>query len=139
MGLHDCDLDAVEAVFCGNAHRADLFVHLKACLEHMRASQLQGTVILNGSFVTDKETPADIEMTLDVRARAAEDQLRAIQYFHNMHQQVKDDWKVDWYPTIDGVGQNNFVNFFQYVGVKTAAIKSIQADTPKGILRLTTW
>jgi hypothetical protein len=142
-GLHECNLDAVSAVFCSTPHRAGLFANLKACLAHMRGQGLNGIVVIDGSFVTDKEVPGDIELTLDTRQLPAEDQLRALQYFQAMHSKVKADWNVDWYPTIASLPgippANNFIDFFQYAGVKTAAIKGIPAHTPKGILKLEAW
>lgn len=138
-GLHNCNLDAVAAIFCSTPHRVSLFTNLKACLAHMKAQGLNGIVVIDGSFVTDKEVPGDIELTLDTRLLPADDQLRALQYFHSMHSKVKADWNVDWYPTIAGLADSNFVDFFQYAGVKTAAIKGIPAHTPKGILRLEAW
>ena len=115
-GIHDCDLKTVRSIFCINMHRIKLVDNLELCFQDMRLKLLQGSVIINGSFVTDKVHPNDIELTLDVRGLSDSEQFRAVKYFNAMHDSAKNQWLVDWYPTIDG--NSNFTSFFQYVGVK---------------------
>ena len=136
-GVHVCNLADIPAIFCGNLHRTDLFTNLQLCLADMKAAQLSGKVVINGSFVTDKEIPNDVELTLDARATSDQDKFRAFMYFQQKHGYAKAAWKVDWYPTLDA--GNNFVTFFQYVGVKSAVIKNIPANSPKGVLGLRSW
>lgn len=106
-------------------------------LDEMRAANLSGDLYIDGSFVTDKEVPGDIEVTLDVRSETMEKQGLAVLFFYSNHGRLKDQNSVDWYPTLPS--QNDFISFFQYLGYKTAAIKKLNPKDPKGILKIPSW
>ena len=53
------------------------------------------------------------------------------------HDLVKQQFSLDSYCHLDVVKpSNNFVEFFQYIGPKTAAIKQLHPDDLKGIVEL---
>lgn len=137
-GIHLCDLAELEAVFGFTAARIQLIAALKSCIPLMQAHGLAGDLLIAGSFVTDKEVPDDIEVTLDVRNYQRVDQDKALLFYMRQHAKLKAETRIDWYPTMPD-NESDFTLFFQYVGEKTAAIKRCDPKDLKGILKLTSW
>ena len=137
-GVHTCNLKQFQGAFAFNMGRERLFESLTRCLERMHQAQLAGALYLDGSYATDKEHPADIEVTLDVRKQPVAVQNLALVFFMREHAHL-DQMGIDWYPTLEAAGKSDFTLYFQYVGEKTAAIKRCNPKDPKGILRLTRW
>jgi hypothetical protein len=83
-GLHDCTLDEVEERF-GQFQRSDRRVRLvaelrKYCAE-LKDVGIARFIVVDGSFVTAKEEPGDIDILLAVRADADLSQdLRPFEY-----------------------------------------------------------
>lgn len=83
-GVWDCSLAEIEARFSGfdrTAARRELFANLKAYFEEARGVGLIRAVFVDGSFVTDKPEPGDVDLIV-VRANdkeAAED-LKTFEY-----------------------------------------------------------
>jgi hypothetical protein len=70
-GIHDCTLDELKAGFGrfqGNDQRPRLFGRLEAFIVEARAVGLVRSVIVDGSFVTSKTGPNDIDLILVVAA-----------------------------------------------------------------------
>lgn len=124
-------------MFAFNPTREKIWANLGAVLAEMQVAQLSGVLFLDGSYVTDKEHPGDIEVTLDVRSEPLHVQGLAVMFYLQHHQRIKADLGVDWYPTLPA--ENDFVVFFQYLGDKTAALKKLKPKDLKGILKVTTW
>ena len=64
-GLFDCTLPELQAhfgAFRGSDHRARLFARLEELARVMRLSGLFEALIIDGSFVTAKPTPNDIDL-----------------------------------------------------------------------------
>lgn len=137
-GVYSCNLVAFERVFAFNARRQQLFESLQRCLQLMHQAGLTGAVLLDGSYATDKENPADIELTLDVRRQPRIAQDKALIFYARSHAEL-DTTGIDWYPTMPDNAGNDFTMYFQYVGEKTAATKRCNAKDLKGILKLTKW
>jgi hypothetical protein len=68
-GVHDCTVEEVAArfgAFHGTDRRPQLFARLVAFLREARASALLEAVLVDGSFVTAKPDPNDIDLVLVV-------------------------------------------------------------------------
>lgn len=137
-GIHNCSLAMARNVFAYNIRREQLFESLQRCIAQMHTAGLVGSLLLDGSFVTDKANPGDIEVTLDVRLQTRDIQDKALLFFCREHQTL-DAMGIDWYPTIADNASGDFTLYFQYVGEKTAATKRCQPKDRKGILRLNSW
>lgn len=59
-GIHDSNLAEIESRFATNEHRKQLFEGFARGVEALRLAGCS-TVYLNGSFVTEKETPGDFD------------------------------------------------------------------------------
>jgi hypothetical protein len=69
-GIHDCTPEEAQALFGsfqGSDHRLRLWAKLNEFLREVKACGLVETVLLNGSFVTSKPAPNDIDLILVVR------------------------------------------------------------------------
>lgn len=136
-GVHSCSLDEAREYFATNTHRKKLWEDFLRFLKEIKNKGLTGDLFIDGSFVTDKEEPNDIEVTLDVKNESVDQQKKAIIVFCLHHNSYKQDYNVDFYPTLPS--QNDFTLFFQYVGEKTAATKQLSANDLKGILKVERW
>jgi len=70
-GIHECSVDEVAArfgAFHGSDRRPQLFARLVAFLREARVSGLLEAVLVDGSFVTGKPDPNDIDLVLVVPA-----------------------------------------------------------------------
>lgn len=63
-GEHPCSLVEVEGFFAHNCHRRVLFGNLKRLLHKFFPESYQLTLFIGGSFVTIKEEPNDIDISV---------------------------------------------------------------------------
>jgi len=69
--VHECTVREIGEAFGGfqaSDRRIHLFQKLSAFLDEARASGLVESVIVDGSFVTAKAQPADIDLVLELEA-----------------------------------------------------------------------
>lgn len=136
-GIHDCTLHDVAARFCWTARRQALFSGLQGLLAEWWAPKgLQGSVLIDGSFVRRKADPHDIDVVFDIDPDTplAQAALFIIQCEHE-RARLKSSYQVDaWvrHPMLP----NDLVSFFQYVGDKAAAELQLPRTHPKGVLRI---
>lgn len=69
-GLHDCTLDELQRRFDGGfaSHRYRLFQRLRSYLLRVKDCGLVAWVAVDGSFVTTKEAPGDIDLVVVLHA-----------------------------------------------------------------------
>lgn len=139
QGIHSCNFMEAENFFCTNDRRRTIWQGLRNAILEMHSYQLTGGALLvDGSFVTDKNIPNDVEVIYDVtNIDAPIERAKAILFFQEKHEFLKDNYYVDWYPNLPD--NNDFSLFFQYIGEKTAATKNLPPKTLKGILRIESW
>lgn len=137
-GVHVCTLSDIKENLCWNAHRANVWDGCLRFLDWIRP-QGMGTVpiYIDGSFVTDKEIPGDVDVVLDLVDAHDLMRMQGLLWFFEKRPLFKEEFCVDY--CINLPGENDFSHFFQYVGVKTASIKGLQPNDMKGILRVEQW
>lgn len=64
IGLHDCTIEEIRQYFGTNERRNVLIENLYNYSIKLREVGLDGWIIVNGSFVTAKERPGDIDVIL---------------------------------------------------------------------------
>lgn len=144
-GEHVTELEAIPPRFCINGHRWKLW---DGALEGLTilCAQLQSlqtprtALVLGGSFFSDKALPDDIEATLVFppwTPSALCWEWAKLQ--PKLHLHLKSTYKLDFYPSLPGAGHNDFSNFFQYVGPKTAEAKNLLEKDRRGVLRVLRW
>jgi hypothetical protein len=137
-GVYTCTLDEARAALCWNLRRRQIWDGLTRFLSKMAEVGWSSPIYLDGSFVTDKERPGDVDVVLDLLA-APGDELRQALLLFSEHDDIKRQFDVDFWINLPGVGQNDFSAFFQYVRANEASQRSVKPDIRKGILRVEQW
>ena len=135
-GVHDCTLEDIECFFVGNAHRRRLFQNLVTCLEQEVRPLFVQAIFVNGSFVTDKDEPEDIDIVLDLRGATDEEKWRGLTFMNDKQRRLLHNYNVHFWINFDTAKSPDFSVFFQYIGIKTARIKGLDPKHMKGILRI---
>ena len=139
-GVHDCTLDEIAGSFARNPHRKRLFQNLVACLEQEIRPVFVHPIFVDGSFVTDKDEPEDIDIVLDLKETSDEQKFRGLMFMADVHEgeakSIFRTYNVHFLVNVDAPGFPDLSSFFQYVGIKTARIKSLDPRHLKGILRI---
>ena len=134
-GVHEAGLQEIHDRFCVNQHRGILLACFRLFLNELATRVGPSELITAGSFYSDKDDPEDIEATV-VTGHDAQLIGKAVVYFGE-RARIKRVYNVDYYPTLPG--QYNFVDFFRYVGPKTAVAKSLSLKDRRGVVRLLKW
>jgi hypothetical protein len=134
-GVHQCTLAEAQELLCANDARETIWNGLLGFMAWAGQFPAPDAFLLDGSFVTDKPLPGDIDVVVDVTLCSEDDQQAWFRAFFAGHQFAKDNFGVDFYPFIIGVGKD-FSAFFQYVRVEDALLRGLGPDTRKGILRV---
>ena len=129
-GVHDANWDEVARRFGWTKRRRELLDGLKAALEPLREAGCR-RVFINGSFVTDKDEPGDIDVAWDPEGVDVDRLLELEPVFGDFADQrasQKAKFGCEFFPssfTADLVG-NTFLEFFQ-IDKETEAQKGIVA------------
>lgn len=132
FGIHDCSMAEIDARFGWNEHRHHLVELLGKFLQHEIRPRFAQPFHVDGSFVTDKHVPNDVDVSLDMRTAHEQDMLQALMLMVRHKKQFRQQYKVDFWVSFPA--QNDFSDFFQYVGTKTARFKGLHPRHRKGIL-----
>lgn len=130
VGVHDCTLDELKGRFGSfqlSDRRPQLFARLEAFLSEARASRLVASVVVDGSFVTAKPEPNDIDLIVELVAThdfAAD--LSPAEYNVVSKQRVQRRFGFDMLLAREGsVECDRWTEFFQQVRLEPARQKGI--------------
>jgi hypothetical protein len=135
-GVFDCTTEEIDRAF-GRFQRSDrritLVARLQACLGDAQRSGLATAVIVDGSFVTAKDEPEDIDLLIALKPDVAWDSLRPFEYNAVSKRMIKQVYRFDAfaYPE-ESPDYRQLLNFFQ--DVRTDAPYTAKAR--KGVLRV---
>lgn len=135
-GVHDCSVTEISSAFTWNSHRQGLFDKFVACFTNEIRPRFSDPLIFDGSYVTDKDLPDDIDLVLDLSAADSAHAYDGVTFMVSEQPRLMSDYRVHFWVNLPGIGHNDFCAFFQYVGVKTAKFKSLDPKDLKGVLRL---
>ena len=138
-GVHACTIEEVEQVF-GRFHRSDcrqrLTETLRRYIEDVRKAQIAVAVVVDGSYITQKAEPQDVDLVLALRAdvdMGAE--LRPMEYNVLSERMVRRLYGFDVLSAIDGsLAYKEWVNFFSQV--RRDDPEQATQRSRKGILRV---
>jgi hypothetical protein len=138
-GIHHCTLDEVENVFGqfrGSDKRPRLTERLKRYVEAVRATGIAKAVIIDGSYITAKSGPSDIDLILVLRADFdLRQELRPFEYNVQSKRMVKRIYGFDVFPSVDGSeAYQKQVEFFSGVRLDDPAFQTSRRR--KGLLRV---
>ena len=134
-GIHDCDLEEIEQRLGYNAQRARLVRGLRSVIQWLTSMPPIESLIVDGSFVTDKEFPSDIDAVAMISNLTERNQRSWVRDWQPQHGPLKMQYGIDLYPTANGRG-NNFSAFFQYLRPEEALARGAPLGLVKGILRI---
>ena len=138
-GVHACTLEELDVVFGGFSRtdqRPNLMRRLRSYVDEARAAANVQAVIVDGSYITAKEEPGDIDLLLVLKREIdlAED-LRPADYNVQSKRMVKKLYGFDIFTAVDGgAAYEGFVNFF--ANVKVSETHSYTSKPRKGLLRI---
>lgn len=135
-GDHECVLAEVEAVFVYNDRRRDLWKQLLSYLGELRSYDRITAIYLDGSFVTDKADPGDIDIVVKfdsiiawVLLQTAHSELFAVKA-------IRQQYELDVYPHADNLREKepDILEVFRQLRVEESQRRKLPPGTTKGIL-----
>lgn len=133
-GIHECSIPEIETIYGWNPHRLDLLDKFSACLVQEIRPVFSEPIYFDGSFVTDKDVPDDIDMFLDLNNSSDAIKWMGLIFQRNHQSRLLRDYRVHFWVNLPGF--SDFSMFFQYIGTKTASTKGLNPKHRKGILRI---
>ena len=127
-GVHPATLEEVLERFGGNERRNKLLAGLVEALRLLRAAGCR-RVYINGSFVTSKELPNDIDVCWDIEGVDADALDPVFFEFDNGRAAQKARFGAEFFPAQvpEGITGRAFLDFFQV---------NKQTGEPKGIIEI---
>ena len=133
-GIHDCSLEEMNAKFAWNDHRQQLMSSFARFLRGEIVGVFDHPVYADGSFVTDKISPNDVDVVLEMWDASDAQKWLAFEFMREHQARIRRQHSVDFWVNLPGA--KDFAAFFQYAGHKTAKFKGLDHKHPKGILRI---
>jgi hypothetical protein len=141
-GCHGATWDEIRKVFSVSGHRRNLMKEFHRFIEaELRPAGSGLSLIIAGSFISDKVTPDDIESSILIPNAELPSRADLIGIGSPAeHARIKATYGMDFYVTLDLAGHNDFYNFFQYVGPKAARKKKgLNEKDRRGIIEVSPW
>lgn len=153
QGIYNCSIEQVKARFCGNQHRVGQFIKLEAYISRLSVFNASFACYLDGSFISDKENPRDIDLVLEVPDKQSSEyqKISSIADWSSERWLIFQPWKVrdefgldffHWMPMMQVGGENDLIYNFQQIHASNVIdimnIKGIKIpiNQRKGILRV---
>ena len=137
-GIHDCSVEEMRASFGWNEHRQELIRRFTCFLSNEICGVFDCPVYADGSFVTDKKCPNDIDVVLELQGASDGERWRGLVFMQEHQERIRGQYRVDFWINFRDANlhTNDFVAFFQYVEPKAAKFKGLESRHSKGILRI---
>lgn len=144
IGIHDCSLEEISEVFGEGDHRADMARKFSDFVSKLQGYELAGWIMVDGSFVTSKELPTDIDVLVVV------DRKNSVCYRNPAHwvyvlgllneEYARDNFGLHvWVGYADASTGTGFVNLTDWGHETFDTLTTVKhtIDERKGILRIT--
>ena len=133
-GIHPATWDEVRATFgSGNDTRVALYAGLREFVNLAETFGLFTSIIIDGSFVTNKAAPADVDAVLILPAQGLRILVRRPDYNRLDNAEVKEKYGVDLYIEDDHAGM---VDFFQRLKIADALGRGVGPRYRRGVLEV---
>lgn len=134
-GIHECTMDVVESLLSWNDRRRQLTRLLQEFIENELSLRFGKVppLVLDGSYVTKKEEPKDVNLILELQGLPDQQKMDALdlcQRCPDIFMRYQIDMKTSLEP------DENLVTFFSKLRLKEAFSLSLFHDHRKGLLRL---
>jgi len=132
VGVYDCSFQELNNTFGTNICRKELMDKLDKYIQKLKQAGISGWIIVDGSFITSKTRPNDIDIIL-VRKRD-DFLLKPVTEEENEildEDRVKNEYKIHLIPTIEGDRATTAMTSF------FSRVRDKGPDVKKGLVRLT--
>lgn len=135
-GIYECSMEEVEQSLVKDGRRRDLWQKLIAFIDWIRPMGIFSNIYIDGSFLTDKFYPNDIDLVLEfVQNNSSNLAVIDPRVFNHIY--IVNTFSLDVYlsPTLIPP-YNDFKEFFQYIGVKEGFSRGLHPKDKKGIVKV---
>lgn len=134
-GIHECTMEAVESLLSWNDRRRQLTRLLQEFIDNELSLRFRQVppLVLDGSYVTKKEEPKDINLILELQGLPDQQKMDAFdlcQRCPDIFKRYQIDMKTALEPS------ESLVMFFSKLRVREAIAMNLFHDHRKGLLRL---
>jgi len=142
VDVHDGDLDDVESLFGGfqrSNRRVTLFRKLKEYVEALRSAEIQGWLIVDGSFVMGcVDEPDDIDVVLVLASNwDLTADLRPFQYNLVSKRDVRRRFPIEVFPVLEGSdAEKKWTEYFHQINIKWYEPHDFAVGSKKGLVRI---
>ncbi len=137
IGIHDCNLSEIETRFVYNERRRAIWKNLLSYIAQVATILEVNVMYVDGSYVTDKKLPGDIDVVLEFTNVAALMSARDYAPHLFSHKNVKTTFNIDLFTfEIMPAGRPDFREFFQLLRPQEAIDRGVPVGTKKGILKV---
>ncbi len=133
-GIWDCTLTEIETTFSTSPHRAILFERLRQFFNEHSALP-SAPVFVDGSYVTNKQTPSDIDICVDLDALPEADRAGWQRIFYAERSILKSQGIDFWFRSPDFPEDVSETEFPRIKAVEAERL-GLPKQTRKGFLRL---
>jgi predicted nucleotidyltransferase len=135
-GDHECSLAEVGAAFVYNERRQNLWRQLLSYLGELRPFDRITAIYLDGSFVTDKAEPSDIDLVVKFDSIIAWVLLQTERPKLFAAKAIRRQYELDVYPHADNLreGETDIIEVFRQLRIEEAQSRKLPPGTTKGIL-----
>ncbi|MFM9089747.1 MAG: DUF6932 family protein [Cyanobium sp.] len=135
-GIHECTIKEVEVDLAWNEDRRRLTAQLQEfiAVELIPRFAVVPPVVLDGSYVSKKASPSNINLVLELSNLPDADQWEGQMLFQGRAELFR-SYQIDMLPGLKGLKQD-FVDLLQTVRPQTAFEKGLHHGHRKGVLRL---
>ena len=133
-GIHDCSMEEIRALFSSTDRRhkrAKLFKNLETFIGWIRPVKCFKFIYVDGSFVTNKEIPGDIDLVLELPAPtpAIATRLQKMKLFDQVY--VHKTFELHAFFYVAGFPGNDLRVFFQYLRPEEAQMRGCKPGKPR--------
>jgi|GEM_PF-899443 len=141
-GLYKANRKEISNAFCTNRHRTHLWnsflEFLSDVYNDVPSSKYPGitvntTIVLSGSFFTDKLYPDDVDILFIIDSNNAADNWFWSAHLSVYNERIKAQYRVDF--NIELPTGNDFLGFFSYIGPKSAEAKKLNPKELRGVIQ----
>jgi hypothetical protein len=135
-GTYACTMREVEAALAWNEQRRRLTDSLQAFITDELLDRFTSIppLVLDGSYVTSEEHPANINLVIELHGLPS-DQQWAGQMLYVRYAEIFDTYKIDMRPSLERIEQD-FVAYFRSCDPRKALERELHCTIKKGLLRL---
>jgi hypothetical protein len=135
-GIYECTMSEVEAALAWNYQRRRLTASLQAFIRDELLDRFTTIppLVLDGSYVTSEEHPANINLVIELQGLPSDQQWEG-QMLYMRNAELFGTYTIDMRPSLEKLDQD-FVSYFRSCDPRKALEKELDCNIKKGLLRL---